>query len=495
MRIATLASNIGVIDAEDSSSYDKALEYYEEAITINKEIVYLEGLATSYMNTGEVYLFKKDYDRALYYFTSADSVFQIEPDSHYIPYLLTFIGKTHTAQGDYQKAIDFQTRAIDKAKEFDAALELVQSMVGLGDTYVRKGDFAAAYKIFDEAEELALELGSDEELRDIYSGLAHTNKELSEFENAFNYQSLITEINSKLYNVENSKRLESLQFNFDIEKKESEIGLLTKDKELQSARIERQKLAQWAMGIGLALVFFIAFMLFRSIRFKTRAKAQIEDLLRNILPKEVSEELKVNGYAKPKYYESVSVLFTDFVGFSKMAEDMSPQLLISALDHYFKSFDDIIERAGLEKIKTIGDSYMCACGLPVANKVHAVKTVYAGLELQKFVTRENEMRKANGELLWDIRIGIHSGPVVAGVVGKVKFAYDIWGNTVNVASRMESTGEAGKVNISASTYELVKHKFDCEHRGRIKAKNIEEIDMYFVNGIKSEKLEASISLK
>ncbi|TAE07946.1 MAG: adenylate/guanylate cyclase domain-containing protein [Bacteroidetes bacterium] len=212
-------------------------------------------------------------------------------------------------------------------------------------------------------------------------------------------------------------------------------------------------------------------------------KQKSETLLHNILPEEVAQELKEKGVATPKHYELITVLFTDFKGFTNIAEKISPTEVIENLNTCFFAFDNICDKYGLEKIKTIGDSYMCAGGLPTANTTNPVDVVKAGLEMQDFMAKWIAEKQASGEEVWELRLGIHSGEAVAGVVGKNKFAYDIWGDTVNLASRMESSGEVGKVNISETTYNLVKHVFQCTHRGAIQAKNKGEIEMYFVESV------------
>jgi ligand-binding sensor domain-containing protein/class 3 adenylate cyclase len=213
-------------------------------------------------------------------------------------------------------------------------------------------------------------------------------------------------------------------------------------------------------------------------------KERIEDLLLNILPKEISEELKEKGKATARRHEEVSVLFTDMKGFTKAAEKMSPEELVNELDECFIRFDEIVGRYGIEKIKTIGDSYMCAAGVPTRDEHHACKCALAGLEVRDLMEEWRHQRIAQGKEPWVLRIGVHTGPVVAGVVGKRKFAYDIWGDTVNTASRMESSGEPGEVNVSGTTYDLIKDRFVCEHRGQVAAKNKGAIDMYFVRRIK-----------
>jgi len=209
-----------------------------------------------------------------------------------------------------------------------------------------------------------------------------------------------------------------------------------------------------------------------------------EKLLLNILPEETAAELKEKGYASPQHYDKVTVLFTDFVGFTQVSEKMTPQQIVRELDYCFLEFDKIIDKHNLEKIKTIGDSYMCAGGIPVANDSNPEDVVSAALEIRDLMDRIRDARAGQGEDYWRLRIGVHTGPVVAGVVGKNKFAYDIWGDAVNTASRMESSGEAGKVNISGATFEIIKDRFECTYRGKVKAKNKGEVDMYFVEGPK-----------
>jgi len=197
-------------------------------------------------------------------------------------------------------------------------------------------------------------------------------------------------------------------------------------------------------------------------------------------PAQTAEELKNKGHSKTRSFERVTVLFTDFKGFTRMAEILSPDELVAEIDHCFKAFDNIISEYNIEKIKTIGDAYMCAGGLPVPNKTNPIDVVKAALDIRKFMLNLKENRIRKKEPYFEIRIGIHTGPVVAGIVGIKKFQYDIWGDTVNIASRMESSGKEGEINISGTTYNLIKKKFECIHRGKIEAKNKGVMDMYFV---------------
>lgn len=212
-------------------------------------------------------------------------------------------------------------------------------------------------------------------------------------------------------------------------------------------------------------------------------RAKSDSLLLNILPASVAEELKAHESVMPRHYEAASVLFTDFVGFTQIAEGMTPDELIAELDACFSRFDAIARKHRLEKIKTIGDSYMAVSGVPSANRTHAVDSVLAALEIQRFMMELAETKRALNRPCWQLRLGIHTGPLVAGVIGREKFAYDVWGDTVNTASRLESSGVAGRINISGATHEQVKDFFDCEYRGKVSAKHKGEIDMFFVSAI------------
>lgn len=211
-----------------------------------------------------------------------------------------------------------------------------------------------------------------------------------------------------------------------------------------------------------------------------------EKLLRNILPSEIARELKASGVSEPRYFASTTVCFTDFVGFTQISESMTPRDLVRELDQCFSYFDSVMGHYHLEKLKTIGDSYMFVGGLPVPSATHAIDCVLASLEIQAFMNQMKEIKSQQGLPYWELRLGIHSGDLVAGVIGEKKFAYDVWSDTVNTASRCESSGVSGRINISKATYELIQEFFHCEHRGAIPAKHKGEIDMYFVTGLLPE---------
>jgi class 3 adenylate cyclase len=297
---------------------------------------------------------------------------------------------------------------------------------------------------------------------------------------SFEFRSYISQIKAPKI----GKTVESVIY-LPLSSKGKRLGVIT----VQS--FQKHAYSEYHLNIlrNLAVYTTIAIENYETFHLVEEEREKSENLLLNILPKETAEELKEHGKATSKYYEKASVLFTDFKGFTKIAEKMSPEELVAELDHCFRAFDRIVKKYKLEKIKTIGDAYMCAGGLPIANESNPVDAVNAALEMMGFIEQwKNEklaIKEKTGKFvpMWDIRIGIHTGSVVAGIVGENKFAYDIWGDAVNTASRMESAGEANHVNISGATYAEVKDVFKCVYRGKIHAKNKGEIDMYFVEGL------------
>ena len=214
----------------------------------------------------------------------------------------------------------------------------------------------------------------------------------------------------------------------------------------------------------------------------TLEKAKSDKIVADILPNHTANQIRREGKAKWDKYEKATVLFSDIQGFTKIAEEMNPEALIDELDQFFFHFDSVVEKYNIEKIKTIGDAYMAAGGIPEKNSTNPVEVVLAALEMQTYMQK---LKSTKAEI-WDLRIGVHTGPVIAGVVGHKKVSYDIWGDTVNTASRMESSGSPGKVNISGITYGMVKDYFICEYRGKLPVKYKGNIDMYFVTGLRPE---------
>ncbi len=414
----------------------------------------------------------------------------------------------------YQLASDNYFRSLELSKEVNDILKQKECWNEISRLYELQGDYKNAYDSYKNFISL----------RDSIQG-QEVKKNITRLEMQYTFDKKETELkyeqrltNEKLekqtlINIQQKQEIELTNKEKDLQRlaylkekaerqeKEKQLTLSEKEKQLQSAKVEvlgkekalqasalkvqtqelKTREAQRNLFIGgTALMLLLAAAIFLGLQRTAKEKKVSESLLLNILPGEVAEELKAKGSAEARHFDEITVMFTDFKGFTQIAEKMSPGELVAEIDVCFKAFDAIITRNGLEKIKTIGDSYMCAGGLPVPTADHAAKVVIAALEIQEFMEQHQRERAGQGKARFEARIGIHTGPVVAGIVGVKKFAYDIWGDTVNIASRMESSGEAGKVNISGSTYDLVKDKFMCQHRGKIEAKNKGEIDMYFV---------------
>jgi len=487
LRIVTALSNIGNVYLNKRATYGQALEYFlraypmSVALNDNYSIAAISvNIGESYFKLNEIDFRQSNNDSALAYYKISLKASESTDNE---PYTLNDIGNLYLKEKEYDKAITYHTLGYEKASKLDAKYDMAISLKGLGQALQGKGDLKKALTTFKEAEKLATETKSNYELKDIYIGLAMIYGDFSDMKNAFKYQNLLIAIKDSIYNIETDKKLGGLQFAFDITKKESQINLLTKDQELKAKEISRQKIVRNSFIGGFAIVLLFAGVFFTQRNRISKEKKRSDELLLNILPSETAEELKATGSAKAKSFDLASVLFTDFKNFTQASEKLTPEELVAEINHCYSEFDKIITNHGLEKIKTIGDAYMCAGGLPVTNTTHPVDIVAAGLEMVKFIEKNKQERLAKDQPFFELRCGIHTGPVVAGIVGIKKFAYDIWGDTVNTASRMESSGEIGKVNISGATYELVKDKFKCAYRGKVKAKNKGEIDMYFVEEV------------
>ncbi len=277
---------------------------------------------------------------------------------------------------------------------------------------------------------------------------------------------------------------------------EKRLALAEAQNEVASQRMALQRrnaLIRMSAVVTVSLLL-LALLLYGRFRAKKRSarilgeknniieeeRERSENLLLNILPQPIAEELKANGRAAARRYDEASVLFSDFINFTHISERLTPEELVAELDTCFKAFDSILAKyPDVEKIKTIGDAYMCASGLSDRKSI-PFNIIRVAIEMQEYLEQHRRDQILAGKPFFEARIGIHTGPVVAGVVGHQKFAYDIWGDTVNIAARMEANGQAGRVNISESTYGLIKYKFNCAYRGKVQAKNKGAIDMYFV---------------
>ncbi|MBL7957994.1 MAG: tetratricopeptide repeat protein [Flavobacteriales bacterium] len=389
----------------------------------------------------------------------------------------------------YQRLEQFDTALVYNERIL-ALLERIGDPFRLAAASINAGEILTRMKRYDEAEEYlnrgigyARSVGAKQWLSNAHAGLydianaqGEAAKALEQFKLHIAYQDSIT-------NEANTRKAVQVQMQYDFDKKEAATRAEQEKKDALSAEELRRKGLQRNALLGFA-VFGIVFAVV-DMRRRRRIKqehARSEALLLNILPEEVAEELKAKGSAEAVHIDQVTVLFTDFKGFTAMSETLSPQELVRDLNECFSAFDHITAKYGIEKIKTIGDAYMAAGGLPTPNTTHATDVIKAAFEMRDFIAVGKARKIAAGLPYFEIRIGIHTGPVVAGIVGVKKFSYDIWGDTVNTASRMESSGEVGQVNISEATYAFVKSEpgLTFTPRGKVQAKGKGEMEMYFV---------------
>lgn len=489
LRITSVLPNIGGVYG-DLEEYDKALDYFHR-MEPYLPVLNDPQLATYYlMGVGEVYNRMGDLDKALEYYQNA---LPITKDTDNYAHILTMLGEIENVKGNHDQSIEYLDLAFQTAEQRGQKWEIIQSLIALGKVYKEKNS-EKALQIYKDAEILAKETEPNKALRDIYLGLSETYASIGDYRNAFKNQELYLAQKDSLFNLETDDKIRGLQFDFDLSKKEDEIGLLEKESEIQELTEKRQKNVIWVAGIFLFLLVLLAISLFRRYKFTKetnliieKEKNRSERLLLNILPEETALELKEFGKVKAKRFDSVTVMFTDFVAFTNYAKKLEPEELVNSVDYYFSKFDEIMEKNNLEKIKTIGDAYMCVSGLPEPGENDVLRATKAAFEILELI-EESKDSNMNDLAKFDIRIGINTGPVVAGVVGTKKFAYDIWGDTVNVASRMESNSISGRINVSESTYELIKDHYDCEFRGEIDVKNKGMMKMFFVNSEKKEVL-------
>lgn len=479
--IAQTLNNIGNLYM-DQDNYHDALQNYSACLTIMEEIKYKKGIAAIYNNIGILYDKQGNFPEALKNYYSSLKVAEESGDKRTIAANYSNIAIINMKQGNYVNALKDNFIAIKTAEELGSKKSIAICFNNIGKIYIKQKKYSEAAEYLNKSLSIAKTLGSLELIKDSYNILTEMDSTQGNYKGAFAYYKLFIASRDSLINIETTKKTVAMQMNYYFEKKQDSIkaeqGIINA---IAKKEIQKQKFVRNGFVGGFAVMMLFAIVFFTQRNRISKARKRSDELLLNILPEEVADELKEKGTADAKHFDEVTVMFTDFKGFTQISERLSPAELVNEIHECFKAFDHIIAKHNIEKIKTIGDAYMCAGGLPVSNNTHADDVVNGALEIQKFMVDHLQRRRNEGKEIFEIRIGIHTGPVVAGIVGVKKFAYDIWGDTVNIASRMESSGEVGKVNISGRTFELVRDKFNCIHRGKIQAKNKGEIDMYFVS--------------
>ena len=487
-------NNLGLVSIAIADVYsimgnhDNAIRYYKNAIAIHQENDSIASLALALENLGDEYLNVSKPDSALLMFEQSGPIFKKTGQTEGIAMNIGNKGIAYALQGKDEMAKDEINHAIHMFEKLENYYPISVFLTYMSDLYLNQNDWDAALVYAQRSLDLAQKYGLKEEISEASLQLSQLYEKSGDLGTSFHYFKNHTAYKDSVSNISAVQQMANIRTDFEVSQKQLEVDLLNQQK-------RNQRIVVIATIIALVLIIALAIGLFRRYKFIEKTKRIIEkeknrsdQLLLNILPEQTAKELKEFGKVKAKKFDAVSVLFTDFQGFTMSSEDLSPEDLVKSVDFYYRKFDEIIKSYGLEKIKTIGDAYMAAGGLPFVTDDHAQKLVTAALKIADFVN-ESKDSSSSDLMRFDIRIGIHSGPVVAGVVGTNKFAYDIWGDTVNIASRMESTSLPGKVNVSESTFELIKDDFECEYRGEIHAKNKGKMKMYFVLGPKSKDKE------
>ena len=525
--LAVLYTNIGITynNIDDSQN---AIKFLQKAIKSNNpksskvSIAYLQHLIASiYLNHGDIYnalqfndlaIFNAKKRKDLQVLSNAyNTAAEIQKQLYDYELALEFYQKhfairdSLTLEDRFRKQQLLQTQLLLEKSEKEIKLLLVNEKIkdqAISNLEVEKKYLASeAERISLEADQQQKEfllLKSEQEIKDANLKNTRLLAQKTKQELEFIQIKLLTE--QKDREVEEAKQqkkfaeMEVANAEAEKNKAEQEAELSKKNQNIAELQLEQAKtFRQFIYGLGtlLALVFIMilsAWYYARVANQRLEAKnneieeerRKSEKLLLNILPVETANELKLTGIATPKEYTKVTVLFADFSNFTKISEQLSAEQLIHELNDCFRAFDEITEQNGLEKIKTIGDGYMCAGGIPVANETNPTDAINAAIEMQKFMKNRYAEKTKDGMPYWNMRIGIHTGHVIAGVVGTKKFAYDIWGDTVNIASRMETSCDNGKINISASTREFVNGTFEYDFRGEVEVKHGNKVGMYFV---------------
>lgn len=496
-------NDLGLIDISIADVYsimrnhENAVKYYKLGIDLLEKEGDLLNLGNGLSNLGDEYFMNKEYDLAIEHFMESGLIFRKINSNEGNAFVLGNMGMVYAEQGKDDLAEANINEAINIMEELELYYPISVYLTYMSDIYLGKNNWNAALNYSKKSYELASKYSLKEQLSEANLQLSKLYELSNNYEKSLNYYKNYSNLKDSIANIERVQKMADLRTDFEVSQKQTEVDLLTeqqKNQQIQVDLLNQQKKNRQNLAIATIVALFlsalIAFGLFRRNKFIHKTKLIIEeeknrsdDLLLNILPEETAAELKERGKVEAKSFESVTVLFTDFKSFTSFSENLSPEKLVKSVDYYFSKFDLIIEKYGLEKIKTAGDSYMCAGGLPFPTKDHAIKMTLAAFEIARFV--EDTKNTNNDDIVhFDIRIGINTGPVVAGVVGTKKFAYDIWGDTVNVASRMESASNPGKVNVAENTYQLIKDAFDCEFRGKIEVKNKGMMNMYYAHSIK-----------
>ncbi len=482
--------HLALVDAARANVYlelgdsKTAITYNKRAYETLKKVEFLQDhkdsvqLATLIENFGYSYIVFDKPDSAFIYLNESGKLFEKLNSELGVAYNQGNKGLAYAQLKYYNKAESSLNNAQNIFEKYGHYLGICQFLIQISEIYLVKTEIERASEFAYKSLNLAMDHNLKSEisqanlqLSKIYEQTGNDKQAILFYKDYIIYRDSVT-------NLSSFQEIANMRTEFEVAQKQTEIDLKQSEVELLNQQKSNLRILAFSMIALLGLTGFY----FRNIR---KAKRRSDDLLLNILPSSTAKELKEHGKVKAKKFDEVTVMFTDFQAFTKYSQNLSPEVLVKSVDYFFSKFDQIIDEFKLEKIKTIGDAYMCAGGLTNESKNEVIKIIEAAFEITRFV-EETKNSSDNSIAHFNIRIGINTGPVVAGVVGSKKFAYDIWGDTVNVASRMESNSESGRINISENTYALVKNDFECEYRGEIDVKNKGMMKMYFVHPKKQD---------
>jgi adenylate cyclase len=480
--MAISLNNIGIV-YKSWGKYDAATEYFEEALKIDRSLGKTKEIPKRLNNIGLTYNLRKEYDKALNIFMEALNLSIDDNNKELIASVYSNMGSSYMNLKQYSEAIRYQELALEIYEESGNQSNMATVLASLSDIYKQKGDYNHAMSLLSRSTNISEEINMRNQSKKNYLAYSELYTAMGNFSEALNYYKKYVALKDTLYTEEIHKQIAGFEVRYETEKKDNEITLLKQNQEIQDLSIKKERIVRNSLIGLMALILILAGVIYWSLqqkRIKNRViaseKAKSDQLLQNILPASIAHDLKEKGKTEPKLYENVTVCFTDMVGFTEMAALMKPKKLIDELNNIFTAFDDIVGRHQCERIKTIGDSYMAVCGLPGENSNHAENIIRAAVEMVHYIERKN----MESDVEWQMRVGVHSGSVIAGVVGTRKYLYDVFGDTINTASRLESASEPMRINISESTYDLVKDIFKFESRGQFDVKGKGRISMYFL---------------
>ena len=490
MGMAVALNNLGII-YNDLEYYNEALMYFDKSLSIKEKFGDMKGMAIALNNMGAIYKTLGKNGESLKFYSRSLNISEKLGYQSGVQASIGNIGVIYMNQGEYQKAQDHFARSLKMAEQTGDEMATTYGLINFGKLHFLQHEYARALDYCHRALGKADKIKIPFLRRDACKCLFDVYKAKGDNRQALEYYELLNIIKDSINHQETAKQMQFLEFQKQVfadsmtQVEKDRRVQLTHEREIRKKRRGRNI----AFGSG-ALALLLAGSFHSRWRYVKRTNKMIreerdrsEHLLLNILPSEIALELKEKGRANARDFDRVTILFTDFKDFTQASEKLSAHELVGEINICFEAFDQISEKYGIEKIKTIGDSYMAAGGLPIPTDDSVKNTVMAGLEMADFVLRRKVEREKLGHVPFEMRTGINTGPAIAGIVGVKKFQYDIWGDTVNTASRMESYGVVGKVNISESTYNLIKDEpeYSFETRGRVDVKGKGMVEMYFVS--------------